>query len=265
MLHLKKTCLKNELLRRLTLDDLALLAPHLERMTLRLKTVVQQPGTPIEWVYFPENCIASLVAKMPKGRHADVGIIGFEGMTGTSIAMGDDRQPCECVVHLAGEATRMPAKALAEAMAASPTLRPFLLRYVHSLSIQTSFTALGNARSKLQERLARWLVMCADRVPGERLALTHDYLSIMLGVRRPGVTVALQILEGKGVIRNHRGEITIRNREELIAIANGSYGVPEAEYERLIGKIGEAAQGTNIALPANGQLPAGRPLAPTTE
>jgi CRP-like cAMP-binding protein len=138
---------------------------------------------------------------MPLGRDAEVGVIGFEGMIGTPIVMGDDRQPCECVIQLPGDATRLPAKALVEAMAASPTLRLFLLRYVQSLSTQTSFTALVNARSKLEERLARWLLMCADRVDGDELGLTHKYLSIMLGVRRPGVAVAIQILEGKGLIR----------------------------------------------------------------
>lgn len=104
------------------------------------------------------------------------------------------------MIQLPGDAIRLPAKALVEVIAASPTLRLFLLRYVQSLSTQTSFTALVNARSKAEERLARWLLMCADRVDGDELQLTHEYLSIMLGVRRPGVTVAVQILEGKGFI-----------------------------------------------------------------
>ena len=237
MLHSTKTHFKNKLLQRLTAGDLSLLEPHFERVTLKLKTVLQRPGEPIEFVYFPKNCIASVIAKMPGGRDAEVGVIGFEGMTGTPIVMGDDRQPCECVIQLAGDATRLPAKALLEAIAASPTLRPFLLRYVQSLSTQTTFTALGNARSKLEERLARWLLMCADRVDGDELRLTHEYLSIMLGVRRPGVTVAIQILEGKGFIRAKRGVVTIRDRDGLEELANGAYGIPESEYERLVGKL----------------------------
>jgi CRP-like cAMP-binding protein len=237
MLQSTKTHFKNELLRRLTPGDLSLLEPHFERVTLKLKTVLQRPGAPIEFVYFPENCVASLVARMPRGRDAEVGVIGFEGMTGTPIVMGDDRQPCECVIQLPGDATRLPAKAMAEAIAASPTLRLFLLRYVQSLSTQTSFTALVNARSKLEERLARWLLMFADRVDGEELELTHEYLSIMLGVRRPGVTVAIQVLEGKGFIRAKRGVVIIRDREGLMELANGAYGVPEGEYERLVGKL----------------------------
>lgn len=241
MLHFTKPHLKNELLRRLGSEDLSLLVPYFERLTLKLREVIQRPGAPIEFVYFPESCIASLVAKMPRGRDAEVGFVGFEGMIGTPIVMGDDRQPCECVIQMAGDATRVPASALSKAIAASPTLWLFLLRYVQSLSAQTTSTALANARSKLEERLARWLLMCADRVDGCELRLTHEFLSIMLGVRRPGVTVAIQILEGKGFIRASRGAITIRDREGLIELADGAYGLSEGEYERLIGKIGVAA------------------------
>jgi CRP-like cAMP-binding protein len=236
-----KTHFRNELLRRLPSPDLSLLEPHFERMTLDLRTVLQPPGAPIEFIYFPESCVASLVAKMRRTKDAEVGLVGFEGMTGSPLVMGDDRQPCECFIQLAGEATRVPASALSEAMTASSTLRPFLLRYVQSLAIQTIFTALANARSKLEERLARWLLMCADRVEADELQLTHEFLAIMLGVRRPGVTVALQILEGKGLIRAKRRAITIRDRGGLVALARGSYGVPEGEYERLVGKIASAA------------------------
>jgi CRP-like cAMP-binding protein len=237
MLQSTKTHFKNKLLQRLTSGDLSLLEPHFERLTLKLKTVLQRPGVPIEFVYFPETCIASVIARMPLGSDAEVGVVGFEGMTGTPIVMGDDRQPCECVIQSPGDGTRLPAKALVEAIAVSPTLRLFLLRYVQSLSTQTSFTALVNARSKLEERLARWLLMCHDRVDGDELALTHEYLSIMLGVRRPGVTVAIQGLEGKGVIRAKRGVVIIRDREALVELANGAYGIPESEYERLVGKL----------------------------
>ncbi|WP_353644571.1 Crp/Fnr family transcriptional regulator [Mesorhizobium sp. WSM2239] len=241
MLQSTKTHFRNELLRRLGPADLSLLEPHFERISFKLKTVLQRPGAPIEFVYFPESCIASLIAKIPRGRDSEVGVIGFEGMTGTPLVMGDDRQPCECIIQLEGDATRLPAEVLSAAMAESPTLRMFLLRYVQSLSTQTSFTALANARSKLEERLARWLLMCADRVEGEKLELTHEFLSIMLGVRRPGVTVAIQILEGKGLIRANRGVVVIRDREGLIALTDGAYGIPEDEFERLVGKIDSAA------------------------
>jgi CRP-like cAMP-binding protein len=159
-------------------------------------------------------------------------------MLGAGVVLGDDLPAHECYVQLAGAAYRLPTRALLSALSQSPTLKPFLLRYVQALHIQTGYTALVNARSKLEERLARWLLMCDDRVTGEKLTITHEFLSIMLGVRRPGVTVALQILEGKGFIRANRGEILLRDREGLIELTDGAYSEPEAEYLRLVGEIG---------------------------
>ena len=181
-----------------------------------------------------------MVARTASGHEAEVGFIGFEGMTGSSLVMGDDRAPHACFVQLEGEAIRIEAGAFNAALAASATLRMFLLRFVNALQTQAGCTALVNARLKLEERLARWLLMCDDRVPGERLAITHEFLAVMLGVRRPGVTVALQLLEGRALIRARRGEIVIRDRTGLLELANGGYGEAEAEYVRLIGEIGTA-------------------------
>ncbi|ESZ31975.1 cyclic nucleotide-binding protein [Mesorhizobium sp. L2C066B000] len=112
-----------------------------------------------------------------------------------------------------------------------------MLRYVHYFHLQASFTALSNARMNIVDRLSRWLVMCDDRVDGNSFAITHEFLSVMLGVRRPGVTIALQTLEGQGLIRSMRGEVVILDRARLIALADGSYGRAEAEYARLVGKL----------------------------
>jgi CRP-like cAMP-binding protein len=226
---------KNELLRRLSTKDFELLSPHLERVELELRTVVHPAGRPMEFAYFPDTCIVSSVAKVPKGKDVEVGMIGFEGMTGNALLLGDDRQPLECVIQYAGVASRVASSALAKAVAASPSLKAIFLRYVHGLSIQASYTAWTNARSTLEQRLARWLLMYADRIEGETLAVTHEYLSILLGVRRPGVTVGIQILEGKGLIRAKRGLVVIRDREGLIELAEGAYGIPEAEHKRLVG------------------------------
>jgi CRP-like cAMP-binding protein len=107
-------------------------------------------------------------------------------------------------------------------------------RYARAFSIQVATTALANGRSKLDERLARWLLMVSDRV-GTTFPITHEFISLMLGVRRPGVTLAIQILEGKGMIRASRGSVTILDRHGLIGLANGSYGFAEAHYARLLG------------------------------
>jgi CRP-like cAMP-binding protein len=228
----------NKLLRRMSAGDLALLEPHIERCPLELRQSLETSGSPVEAIYFFEEGIGSVVAKMPDGSDAEVGLIGLEGMTGSALVMGDDRTVHDCYVQLAGEAVRIDAEPFKSALTQSPTLRLFLLRYVQCLHAQTGYTALVNARSKLEDRLARWLLMCDDRVDGGRLTITHEFLSIMLGVRRPGVTVALQLLEGRGLIRSRRGEIIIRDRDGLVALADGCYGLAEAEYIRLLGESG---------------------------
>jgi CRP-like cAMP-binding protein len=110
-----------------------------------------------------------------------------------------------------------------------------MLRYGHAFVVQTGHTAMANGRSKVEERLARWLVMAHDRLDGDELPLTHEFLAIMLGVRRPGVTVALNLLEKDGLIDANRGVISIIDRKGLEEKSNGAYGVPEAEFRRLFG------------------------------
>ena len=237
MTELLNTPYKNKILRKMSAADLALLAPHMERCSLDLRAMLEVSKTPIETIYFFEDGIGSIVARMPDGHDTEIGFIGCEGMTGSAVVMGDDRTIHDCYVQLPGDAWRIDVEPFSAALAESPTLRPYLLRFVQSLHIQTGFTALVNARSKLEDRLARWLLMCEDRMGGPRLVITHELLSIMLGVRRPGVTVALQLLEGRGLSKSRRGEITIRDREGLIAMANGGYGDPEAEYARLMRTI----------------------------
>ncbi|ARP68549.1 cyclic nucleotide-binding protein (plasmid) [Mesorhizobium sp. WSM1497] len=228
---------RNALLKRLSRADLDLLEPHLKRVVLPLRAPLETAKSLIEHVYFLESGIASVVAKIPKGRDTEVGLIGLEGMTGALLVLGGDRAAHDTYMQIAGDAFQVPASALSAAMLESTTLKALLLLYVQTLFIQTSYTALVNARSKLDERLARWLLMCQDRVRSDRFAITHEFMSVMLGVRRPGVTVAIQELEGRGLIRANRGEILIRDRDGLFQIADGTYSEPEHEYERLLGKI----------------------------
>ncbi|MBZ9677493.1 Crp/Fnr family transcriptional regulator [Mesorhizobium sp. ES1-1] len=225
---------RNRLLEALSREDFKLFEPHLDEVFLELRARLETAGGPIESVYFPVSGLASMVANKGPNLDAEVGIIGHEGMTGSALVMGDDRAIHDCYIQMTCEAFRVDAETFVSALRRSKTLRPFLLRYVHAFHIQTSYTALVNARSKTDERLARWLLMCDDRVVGNRLFITHDFLAVMLGVRRPGVTVAIQLLESDGLIQSRRGQIIIRDRAGLIELANGSYGVPEAEYERLV-------------------------------
>ena len=227
---------KNALLRRFSIADLNRLMPHLRDTFLELRTPLEKAGQPIQFVYFPKSGLASVVAKKRTGSDAEVGIIGFEGMTGSALVMGDDRATHDCFIQMTSEALVIEAPLFKEALDKSKTLRPFLMRYVHAFHIQATYTALINARCDIQERLARWLLMCDDRVVGNRLGITHEFLSVMLGVRRPGVTVALQVLEGRGLLQSRRGEVIIRDRQGLIDLADGGYGESEAEYRRLVGE-----------------------------
>jgi CRP-like cAMP-binding protein len=223
----------NQLLSALGTDDLALLTPMAELITLDARDTLEAPDKPIEHVYFIESGIASIVAKMSRQRDIEVGVIGREGMTGTSLIQGDDRGPNHTFVQVAGAATRIAVDDFTSAFRQSPSMRALLNLYTRAFAIQVSATALANGRSKLEERLARWLLMVRDRMDSDRFGLTHEFLATMLGVRRPGVTVALHILEGKGLIRSNRGEVIILDRDGLMELADGSYGVPEREYERL--------------------------------
>jgi hypothetical protein len=149
------------------------------------------------------------------------------------IVLGASRSPCEVFMQVEGHGHCIPAGDLTDAMAQSPALRDALLSYAHVYTVQASYTALANAHGKIEERLARWLLMAQDRIAHDELLLTHEFLALMLGVRRAGVTVALQHFESTGLITTGRGNIVIKDRDGLEESANGLYGAPEAEYERL--------------------------------
>jgi CRP-like cAMP-binding protein len=229
-------------------DDFALLRPHLEPVRLDVETVLQQPGRPIQHAYFVQDGLFSVIARNAGRRQIEVGHIGWEGMCGVSLAHGVDRSAHLVVVQVQAHALRMEAGDLQACMAASASLRDLLLRFSYAFLAQVAHTALANGTYAVKERLARWLLMCHDRVEGDDLPLTHERLALMLGVRRPGVTVALHLLEGTGAVRSARGVITVLDRDALEALAGGCYGAPEAEYERLLG--------THAPVPAPSRAPA---------
>ncbi len=222
----------NQLLSALKADDLALLRPALRQVELPLMTVLEEAGEPVKAVYFFESGFASVVTgeKVP----IEIGLIGREGMTGVSVIMHDDRSVNRTFMQAGGTALAMSADHLRTALLDSASLRASLLRYAHAFTVQTSQTAVSNGRAKLAARLARWLLMAHDRSDQNDFPFTHQFLALMLGVRRAGVTDTLHILEGRGLIKARRGQITVLNRKGMEAIADPSYGVPEAEYARLV-------------------------------
>lgn len=225
---------QNRLLSRLDAADFDLLASDLELVRFNLRDVIETPKQKIQHAVFMETGIASIVTKSPSGKDIEVGLVGREGMTGTSIVLGADVSPLSVYIQLEGMGYRIASERLKLAMDASATLRQRLLLYVQSVIIQSATTTLINGRANAETRLARWLLMVHDRTNGNELHLTHEFMSVMLAVRRPWVTETLHVLEGKGYIRSSRGKITVLNRAGLIEDAGGFYGVAEQEYENLM-------------------------------
>lgn len=225
---------RNALLRGMAPADLQNIAPALERVNLQIRHSLEQANQPIEHAYFLEQGMASIVGHLGGERDIEVGVAGREGMTGTALILGARQTPNSTFMQVEGWGWRLPAKVLLDSFAHSILLRQHLLRYVQTLLFQTATTALANGHSKLEERLARWLLMTNDRCDGSDVRLTHEFLSVMLGVRRSGVTEAMHILEGKGLIRANRGQVVILDRHGLEQQSNGSYGKAEAEYDRLM-------------------------------
>ena len=158
--------------------------------------------------------------------------IGREGMVGVPVALGVRTTPLQFVIQHAGDGLRMTSHHLEEVIDERPSLHCVLLRYAQVMSMQASDTAFANAEHTVETRLARWLLMCHDRIDGDDIPITHEFMAMMLGVRRAGVTTATQILEGNGLIAAKRGIITVLDREKLEALADNAYGLPEAEYAR---------------------------------
>jgi CRP-like cAMP-binding protein len=230
---------RNQLLAALSSSDFRLLQPHLSPVTLKLRTPLEIPNRRIEGVYFIETGIASIVATHNDGDRIEAGLIGFEGMSGTSILLNSQTSPNNTYLQVAGEGKRIPTDAFRQALDTSKTLHGLLLKYVQVLITQAMHTAIANARGRIDRRLARWLLMAHDRVSGDTLPLTHEFLALMLGVRRPGVTEALHALSSQKLIRAARGEIIVLSRKGLERVAGELYGVPEAEYRRLISTVSD--------------------------
>ena len=226
---------RNQLLAALSASDLALLEPHLKPIAMTVLKELEKPNRPIDTVYFMETGIASVVAVQPDETKVEVGLIGPEGMSGIAVVLGGGQSPNSTYIQVAGQGQRMAAKELRRAMDASESLRSLLFKFVQVFMVQTTQTAIANARAHIDQRLARWILMAHDRISDNTLPLKHEFLALMLGVRRPSVTEALQSLKRQKLIDNGRNKIVVRDRKGIERIARGSYGVPEKEYRRLIG------------------------------
>jgi CRP-like cAMP-binding protein len=226
---------RNEIIRALAPDDFASLAPHLTAIRLDLRLDLEMANRTIRRVCFPETGIISVVATSEGLGTIEVGLVGREGMTGLAIVMGETQSPQDTYVQVVGRGHWLEATVLSAVLALRPAMREFMIGYANVFTTQIAQTALANGRAKIDARLARWILMAADRLDGPDLPLTHELMALMLGVRRPGVTDSLHRLEGDRMIRARRGFLSIRDRPALEALADGSYGAPEQEYRRVMG------------------------------
>lgn len=229
-----RTGIRNRLLQKISLEDWALLGPHLEAVTLKERQIIEVPAKPVTHAYFLETGVASVVAVNADDHRIEVGVIGFEGVTGVPLIMGDSRAQNSTYMQIGGSGHRILQEALSEAMAKSGGLRALLLKSAQGFMIQTAHTALANGRAKLEQRLARWLLMALDRITTDTVPLTHEYLAVMLGVRRAGITVAIHGFERRGLVTTRRGQLTVTDRRGIEQIAGSFYGTPEAELRRLL-------------------------------
>ena len=231
----------NYLLASLAAADFDCLAPYLVEVTLGVRRELEAANKPIQKIYFPEQGIVSVVLAVTPARQSEVGLIGREGMTGINVVMGDDRSPHRSYVQVAGRGHIIKANVLRDAMEERPSLRMSFLHFAQAFMVQTSHTAVANGRGKVEERLARWLLMAHDRLEGNAVPLTHEFIALMLNVRRAGVTEALGVLSRKGLLTVKRGAgVIVKDRAGLEARANGLYGIAESEYRRLIGWPGRS-------------------------
>lgn len=229
--------IRNKLLNILPEQDMNALAPQLELASLPRGTLIARRGENIQHVYFLESGIASVVVTTPRGYQGEAGIFGNEGYVPTSAAAGVDSSTHDIVVQMDAEAYRMDYESFRIAMEENRSLWKVVVRSIEAFSVQLAYTAVCNAIHDVNTRLARWLLMCEDRIQANELPLTHDFLSMMLAVRRPSVTTAMHILEGNGFIRAYRGSVVIKNRAALEEFAHDAYGIPEAEYRRLMSDL----------------------------
>ncbi|WP_419816161.1 Crp/Fnr family transcriptional regulator [Glacieibacterium sp.] len=224
----------NRLLSLMATQDSAALAARGEVVALVKGSDLARAGDVIDYCWFPLSGLASIIAADGDGNEAEVGVVGHDGMVNSSVLTGSRRSPMRVLVQLGGSALRIDARMVLALTGKSPDSLSLLMAFHQSLTIQASYSALAYARYPIIKRLARWMLMCANRVGEDHIDLTHDALSIMLGVRRAGVTVALRALEQEGAVGRRRGDLSIVNRPILLAIAGAGYGGAETEYRRLL-------------------------------
>ena len=227
---------KNFLLKSLPKDEFERVVKKLEPVNLPLGKVLYESGDKLNYVYFPTTAIISLLYVMENGGTAEIGVVGNDGVLGIALFMGGDTTPNRAVIQSAGAAFKMSAKDLMAEFSLGGKFHNLLLRYTQALITQISQTAVCNRLHSVEQQLCRWLLLSHDRLDSDKLVMTHDLISNMLGVRREGVTLAAQKLVARKLIKSVRGTMTVLDRQGLESAVCECYEVVNTEYNRLLGR-----------------------------
>jgi CRP-like cAMP-binding protein len=224
----------NHLLAALSDAERERIFPHLQLVSMPLGKVLYEPGESLRHVYFPADCIVSLLYVMENGSSAEISVVGNEGLVGIALFMGGETTPSRAIVQSAGHAYRLIGQRLKDEFHRSGAMQLLMLRYTQALITQMAQTAVCNRHHSVDQQLCRWLLLSLDRLESSRLTMTQELIANMLGVRREGVTEAAGKLQKAGVIKYSRGEITVLDRPKLEAMCCECYAVVKKESDRLL-------------------------------
>ena len=225
---------ENQILSALLAEERERLFPHLQRVEMPLGTVLYESGDTLRHVYFPTDCIVSLLYVLEDGASAEIAVVGKEGAIGVALFMGGETTPNRAIVQSAGFAYRLTGQRVKEEFNRHGQLLHLLLRYTQSLITQMAQTAVCNRHHSVHQQLCRWLLLSLDRLPSNTLTMTQELIANMLGVRREGVTEAAGHLQSLGVIRYSRGQIAVLDRTKLEQLSCECYAVVKKESDRLL-------------------------------
>ena len=224
----------NHLLAALPPEVYTRLLPHLEYIELPLGKVLYESGDALRHVYFPVDCIVSLLYVMQDGASAEISVVGNEGLIGVALFMGGESTTSRALVQSAGHAYRLKGQLLKSEFNLHGVMLHLVLRYTQALLTQMAQTAVCNRHHSIDQQLCRWLLLSLDRLSGDKLSMTQELIANMLGVRREGVTDAASKLQKLGVIEYRRGHITVLDRPKLEQLSCECYAVVKAETDRLL-------------------------------
>jgi len=226
---------QNHLLAALSTAERERLYPHLRLVKMPLGKALYEPGDTLRRVFFPVDCIVSLLYVLESGASAEISVVGNEGLIGVALFMGGETTPSRAIVQSAGYGYRLDGQRLKDEFHCNGGLQLLLLRYTQSLITQMAQTAVCNRHHSVDQQLCRWLLLSLDRLASNELVMTQELIANMLGVRREGVTEAAGKLQKLGAIRYSRGHITVLDRPKLEELCCECYSVVKRESDRIEG------------------------------